>query len=60
MWVHVILELCNSLLRSSKMKLKSVVKAFTIGNYFCQPVVVYLFAKSLNLSFTLEFQSDVI
>ena len=42
------------------MKLKSAVKAFTMGNYFCQPVVVYLFVKSLNLSFMLEFQSDVI
>ena len=60
MWVHVIPELCNSLLRSSKMNLKSAVKDFTMGNYFCQPVVVYMFVKSLNLYFMLEFQSDVI
>ena len=58
--MEVILELCNSLLRSSKIKLKSAVKAFTMGIYFLQIVAVYLFAKSLNLSFMLEFQSDVI
>ena len=42
------------------MKLKSAVKAFTMGSCFPQLVVVYLFLKSLNLSFMLEFQSDVI
>ena len=58
--MEVILELCNSLLKSSKMKLRSAVKAFTMGNYFPQLVSVYLFEKPLNLSFILAFQSDVI
>ena len=36
------------------------VSAFTTGNYPCQPVAVYLSIKLLNLSFMLEFKSDVI
>ena len=36
------------------------VSAFTTGNYPRQPVVVYLFVKSVNLSFMLEFKFDVI
>ena len=32
---------------------------FTTGNYPRQPVVAYLFVKSLNFSFMLEFNSDV-
>ena len=55
-----ILQLWNSLLRSSKMKFKSAVMAFTMENYFRQPVAVLPVAKSVNLSFMLEFQSDVI
>ena len=38
----------------------TAVSAFMTGNYPCQPVVVYLFEKSVNLLFTLEFKSDVI
>ena len=55
-----ILDLFNSLLRSSKMKFKFAVMAFTMENYFRQPVAAYLFTKSVNLSFVLGFQSDVI
>ena len=36
------------------------VGALTMGNYPRQPVTVYLFVKSVNLSFRLEFKSDVI
>ena len=36
------------------------VSAFTTGNYTCQPLVVYLFVKSVTLSFILEFKSDII
>ena len=36
------------------------VSAFTTGSYPRQPAVVYLFLKSANLSFMLEFKSDVI
>ena len=36
------------------------VSAFTTGNYPCQPVAVYLFIKLLNMSFMLDFKSDVI
>ena len=36
------------------------VSAFTTGNYSRQPAAVYLFVKSANLSFMLEFKSDVI
>ena len=36
------------------------VSGFMTGNYPHQPVVVYLFVKSANLSFLLEFKSDVI
>ena len=36
------------------------VSAFTTGNYPRQPVVVYLFVKSVNLSFMLLFKSVVI
>ena len=36
------------------------VSTFWMGNYPCQPVVAYLFVKSVNLSFMLEFKSDVI
>ena len=36
------------------------VSTFWMGNYPCQPVFAYLFVKSVNLSFMLEFKSDVI
>ena len=36
------------------------VSAFTTGNYPRRPGVVYLFVKSVNLSFMLLFKSDVI
>ena len=36
------------------------VSAFTTGNYPRQPVVLYMFVKSVNFSFILEFKSDVI
>ena len=34
----------------------TAVSAFTTGNYPCQPVVVYLFEKSVNLLFTLDLK----
>ena len=36
------------------------VGAFRTGNYPRQPVAVYQFAISVNVSFTLEFKSDLI
>ena len=39
---------------------KRAVSDFTPGNYSRQPVAVYLSVKSVNLSFMLEFKSDVI
>ena len=36
------------------------VSTFMIGNYPGLPVFAYLFVKSINLSFMLEFKSDVI
>ena len=38
----------------------AAVSAFTAGNYPHQPVAVYLFVKSVNLSLMLEFKSGVI
>ena len=35
------------------------VSPFTTGSYPRQPVVVYLFVISVNLSFMLQFKSDV-
>ena len=36
------------------------VSVFTTGNYHGQPFAVYLFVKSVNLFFMLEFKFDVI
>ena len=36
------------------------VSVFTTGNYPLQPVTVYLFVKSANLPFMLQFISDII
>ena len=36
------------------------VSAFTTANYPCQPLGVYLFVKSVTLSFILEFKFDII
>ena len=36
------------------------VSAFTTGNYPRQPVVVYLFVKSVIFSLMLKFKSDII
>ena len=38
----------------------AAVSAFMAGNYPHQPVAVYLFVKSVNLSFMLKSKSDVI
>ena len=37
----------------------STVSAFMTGNYPRQPALVHLLVKSINLSFMVEFKSDV-
>ena len=49
--------LCSSYFQGKPM---GAMSTFTMGNYPHQPVSVYLFVKSVNLSFMLEFKSAVI
>ena len=49
--------LCFSYFQGKAM---NAISAFTTGNYSRQPIVIYLFLKSVNLSFMSEFDFDVI